>query len=95
MKPAEYWRKSKQWRELILREGTVVQSTLIHVPPSDQAIFAPYSFLLVKLEDKVVEVMGTPGTTFKTGDKVRLVLRRTASNQASEPIPYGLKAEKI
>lgn len=95
MKPAEYWRKSKLWHRDILQEGTVIQSTFIHVPPSAQADFAPYSFLVVKLATKTVEVMGVPGVTFKTGDTVRLVLRRVASNQHSEPIPYGLKAEKI
>lgn len=95
MKPAEYWRKSKQWHALLLQEGVVVQSTCIHVAPTAQAAYAPYSFLVVQLAHQKVEVMGVPGQVFEAGDAVRLVLRRVATNLATEPIPYGLKAEKI
>ena len=95
MKPAEYWRKKDSWAGLLLKTATVVQSTHIFVPPKAQAAFAPYSFLLISIEGKKMELMGVPGQEFKKGDQVRLVLRRIASNSESEPIPYGLKAEKI
>ncbi len=95
MKPAEYWRKKGNWSNLLFKTGTVVQSTQIFIPPTAQALFSPYSFLIISVEEKKMEVMGVPGVTFVKGDAVRLVLRRLASNTPSQPIPYGLKAEKL
>lgn len=95
MHPAEYWRKSKEWSQLIFKQGTVVQSTLLQVTPSAQSEFGNYSFLVVAVGKKTVEVMGVPGETFSVGDTVRFVLRRMAKNTATQPISYGLKAEKI
>ena len=95
MKPAEYWRKQTLWAKHLLKTGTVVQSTLLRVVPTAQAEYAPYSFLIVRVEDDTLEVMGVPGETFESGDQVRLVLRRIAACSDTEPIAYGIKAEKV
>lgn len=95
MKPAEYWRKQALWSKHLLKTGTVVQSTLLRVVPGAQSEYAPYSFLIVQVEDNTLEVMGVPGETFESGDQVRLVLRRIAASSDAEPIAYGIKAEKV
>ena len=95
MKPAEYWRQSKKWSSYVFKEGVVVQSTFQYVVPSAQEHYAPYSFLVLSVANETIEVMGVPGEKFQAGDRVRLVLRRTAVISTSEPISYGLKAEKI
>ena len=94
MKPAAYWRASKEWSSLVSQRGTVVVSTTIRVAPSDQNLYAPYAFLLISLGDRNIEVMGVPGQTFQSGDSVRLVLRRVAKTIKSQPITYGIKAER-
>lgn len=95
MKPAEYWRKRSSWSKYLLKTGKIIASSHIFVAPTAQSEYAPYSFLVVDVEGERVECMGVPNQQFMAGDTVRFVLRRVAASTPSEPIPYGLKVEKI
>ncbi|MCA9368839.1 hypothetical protein KC721_00940 [Candidatus Woesebacteria bacterium] len=95
MKPAEYWRKRSNWSKYLLRTGKVIASSHIFVAPAAQSEYSPYSFVVVDVNGERVECMGVPNQHLKAGDEVRFVLRRVAASTTSEPIPYGLKVEKI
>jgi uncharacterized OB-fold protein len=96
MKPQANWRQNKDWPNRLGQIGKVIASTFIRVAPEGREAFAPYSFVLVELENcERLELMGVPGEELQTGDQVKLVLRRIEEPDESGVIAYGLKAEKI
>lgn len=95
MKPALYWRKNKQWSSLLGVTGTVVVATSIRVPPCECAYFGTYPYAVISVGKKRYECMGVPGEELQPGDTVRFVLRKLKKAINSEPIPYGLKVQKV
>ncbi len=95
MKPAQYWRKNKQWSALLGKTGTVVVATVIRVPPTESSYFGSYPFAVISVGKKRFECMGVPGEVLQPGDSVQFVLRKLKKAINSEPIPYGLKVKKV
>ncbi|MBD3250822.1 MAG: hypothetical protein GF381_04635 [Candidatus Pacebacteria bacterium] len=96
IEPAKYWRMNKKWPELLGKEGRVVAATTIRVAPPNHQAAAPYDYLLIELgEGSRIELMAVSGQELKTNDKVRLVLRRTRTNERAGLVNYQLKAEKM
>ncbi len=95
MQPAQYWRQNKNWHSWIGRKGTVVVSTLVNTVNPQQAHFKPFSYVLVDFGDERHEFMGAGNEEFLKGDQVICVLRKIATPEAHELIPYGIKVKKI
>ena len=93
--PAEYWRANKEWVKWIGKEGEIVVSTIIHVPPVMLQKMAPYTFSVVKFGDEYRELAGVDNEVLKTGDKVKCVFRRIADTDGRGVIMYGIKIKKI
>ncbi len=95
MKPPQYWRQNKDWKNWIGKKGTVIASTIVRVAAPERAAFTPYSYVLVDFKSEKHEFMGTGHEVFKSGDEVICVLRKTAVLEDHELIPYGIKVEKV
>lgn len=93
--PASYWRASKQWSQLLGKEGKIVLATVIETPPPHLTSVAPYSYGIVEVDGLRQECMGLPGEVLLPGDSVKFVLRRAAEPNAKGIIAYGLKVAKI
>ena len=93
--PAEYWRANKEWSKWIGKEGEVVASTVIRVPPLMLQNMATYTFSIVKFDDEYREFAGVDEEVLKTGDKVKCVFRRIADTDGKGVIMYGIKVKKI
>lgn len=95
MKPAAYWRQASQWKNLLHKEGIVLQATHIVAPSHELAVWGSYSYALVRIDGNVWEFPGVPGEVLSKGDTVRCVLRKLEPTTHSEPISYGLKVKKL
>lgn len=94
--PMTYWRRSKQWPELIGQVGTVIAATTVRVAPPELAEMAPYAFLLIELADgQRLECVGLVPDTYQPGQQVQLQLRRFPSANHQSVIWYDLKAIPI
>ena len=94
MKPPQYWRQNKDWKNWIGKRGTVVVSTIVRVAAPERASFTPYSYVLVDFGDVRHEFMGVGHEVFSPGDAVVCVLRKSAVLGNEDLIPYGIKVEK-
>lgn len=95
MQPPQYWRQSKTWQAWIGRKGTVVVSTLVNTVNPQQAQFKPFSYVLVDFGTERHEFMGAGHEEFVKGEEVICVLRKVATPESYELIPYGIKVKKI
>lgn len=102
MQPAQYHRKTKQWRKLLGKTGVVLLATRIEVTTKELEEFLPYSFLLIELNEVTetgkkqrLEIMGEAKTDFSVGEKVMIELRKNAILDEKSIIPYDLKACKL
>jgi uncharacterized OB-fold protein len=93
--PAEYWRANKEWAEWIGKEGEVIATTIILVPPLMLHSMAPYTFSLIKFDNEYKELSGVDNECLEIGDKVKCVFRRIADTDGKGIIMYGIKVKKI
>jgi len=94
IQPPKVWRKSKNFKELIGRTGTVLNFTKIHVLPASNINKKPYYVSLVELENgkkMTVQIADSEHVNLKTGAKVRLILRKNAVSD-NGLIQYSIKA---
>ena len=95
VKPAAYWRKNKEWKNLLGKKGRIIFSTRVRVAGGGQKKWVPYSFVLVKIEGKRYEMMGAGNEKLNAGDKVVCVLRRLSDSDPKGVIEYGIKVKKV
>jgi len=95
MNPATYWRRNKEWKMLLGKKGKVLFSTRVRVTTERQEKWAPYCFVLVKIEGKRHEMMGAGKEKLREGDKVVCVLRRLSEPTSDGLIEYGIKVKKV
>jgi len=79
-------------------EGTVSTFTVIHVPPAEFKLDAPYVLAIVHLADGVritCQLADVDPATVKTGMPVRLEFRRVQQDGAAGVIAYGHKAVPV
>ncbi len=93
--PAQYHRNSKKWRELLGKKAVVELVTTVFVAPQELEAFLPYQLLLVTIENKKIEIMGSAHVDFTVGEEVILELKKLSQPNRSTVIPYGIKASKI
>jgi len=76
-------------------EGKVVTSTVIHVPPTDLQMEAPYAMAIVETPEKarlMVQVVDVEPAEVKIGMPVRLEFRRIRREGHGGILCYGHKA---
>ena len=93
--PVEYHRNSKKWYKLLGKKGIIELATTISVASQELEPFLPYQLLLVEVEGKKIEVMGSAQVSFSIGEEVILELKKLSQPNSSSVIPYGLKASKV
>jgi len=96
--PVKIWRRQKEKREILGKEGKVISWTKIYVAPKDFKNIAPYLVVLVELEDKkkfVGQLVDYEEKDLKFGQKVKAVLRKTRNVGSEDVIPYGIKFKPI
>jgi uncharacterized OB-fold protein len=93
--PANYWRSSQKWQQLLGKKGKVVASTIIRVSSAALANQVPYAYLVVDFGDHKAELMGTDDLHFQPGEEVECVLRKIAASNEDEVVAYGIKVAKV
>jgi len=96
--PVKIWRRQKEKRLILGKEGKVISWTKIYVAPKDFKNFAPYVVVLVELEDKkkyVGQLIDYDESNLKIGQKVKAVLRKTRNVGQEDVIPYDVKFKSI
>ncbi len=77
------------------RNGKVVTSTVIHVPPTDLQMEAPYAMAIVETPEKArltAQVVDCDPSAVRPGMEVRLEFRRIRREGHSGILCYGFKA---
>jgi uncharacterized OB-fold protein len=80
---------------LLSRRARVVTSTVIHVPPTDFQMEAPYAMAVVETPEKarlMVQVVDCDPDDVKTDLEVRLEFRRIRKEGRAGILCYGCKA---
>lgn len=80
------------------RTGKVVTTTVIHVPPTDLQMEAPYAMALVETPEKArltVQVVDGDPAAVRPGTEVRLEFRRIRREGAAGILCYGCKAVPV
>lgn len=95
MKPAQYWRESKQIKEYLGKTGVVFASTTIRSSSPQFNHMVPYSYLVVDFNGVKKEMMGAGSELLTVGDKVICVMRKMGQMDDKSLIEYGLKVQKI
>lgn len=96
MNAPHYWRDSKKWSTWLGRQGVVVASTFIRVPPAGLEELGPYSLVLVEFKNgERAEFLGVSHDSFQPGQAVGCILRRLPSSSAVGVIPYAIKVEPV
>jgi len=96
--PVKIWRRQKEKRLILGKVGKIISWTKIYVAPKDFKNVAPYSVVLVELEDKkrfVGQLVDYDEQNLKFSQKVKAVLRKTRKVGEEEVIPYGIKFKPI
>ena len=79
----------------LTRRGTVITSTVIHVPPTEFLMEAPYAMAVVETPEKarlMVQVVDCDPSAVEIGMKVSLEFRRIRKEGHSGILCYGCKA---
>lgn len=91
MHPAQYWRTNKQWKNWIGKRGRVVACTVVHTPPPEYEMSAPYHLALVEFSNQKKLFMAPPSLTIEVGQEVEVVLRKGGHTSRESIIEYQLK----
>lgn len=91
--PVKIWRNQTKIRSLLGKVGHVVSVTTVRVPPSGFEDQAPYSVVLVQLEDRCVvgQLVDCDESHLHIGQQVEAILRRVKTPGKEGIIPYGVK----
>ncbi|HVZ11569.1 MAG TPA: OB-fold domain-containing protein [Patescibacteria group bacterium] len=92
--PTKIWRRQKTTVKQLGLTGTVVTWTKIFVPSSEYTSLAPFTVVLVELENKdkaFGQLVDFDIKDLKIGMRVKSVLRRVREVEREDVIPYGIK----
>jgi uncharacterized OB-fold protein len=98
LSPVKIWRNQKKIRKLLGIRGTLISFTKIFVPPEGFLSQSPYVVAIVKLEtgsNYTAQLVDFEEKHLKTGQKVKIILRRTREVEEESVIPYGIKFKPI
>lgn len=95
--PVKVWRRQTELANTLGKTGKVITWTDIASAGEAFAEFAPFSVVLVEMEDgkRVFGQYVGEFESLKFGLKVRAILRRTRSSNHKDVIVYGIKFEQI
>lgn len=96
--PVKIWRRGKKIATHIGKTGTIVQWTIVRVPPKNFADQAPYPVVIVKLstgESVTGQLVDWTETDLKPGQKVVAVMRRVTYGDTDSVISYGIKYKPL
>lgn len=97
--PVKIWRRQKTIRDLLGKKGVIVSWTKIFTPPPQFKHIAPYTIVLVQLEDcqnisaQLVDILDS--SLIKEGKKVVITLRKLRESVAEDVIPYTIACKLI
>ncbi len=80
------------------RKGTVVTATVIHTPPSEFAMEAPYAMAVVETPERarlMLQVVDCDPSEVRPGIEVELEFRRIRKEGRGGILCYGIKAVPI
>lgn len=96
--PVKIWRRQKEIRESLGKEGKVLSWTFINIPPLGFSRVAPYAVALVEFEGggrAFGQVVDCAVKDMDIGMRVKSILRRVREADKEDVIAYGLKFRKI
>src|SRR3989344_333722 len=96
--PVKIWRRQKEVRNLLDKEGKILTWSLIYVSGKDFKKYAPYPVVLVEFENgkkAVGQLVDYDKNNLKMGEKVISILRKVRESNSEDVIPYGLKFKPI
>ena len=96
--PVTIWRKQKKDAPILGRKGKIVTWTKIMVAPPKFQAFTPYVVVLVELENKEKvygQLVDFEEKDIYFNNKVKSVLRRSASVSQNALIEYGVKFKPL
>jgi uncharacterized OB-fold protein len=88
-------RSTEQTPIALSKTGTVVTSTVVHVPPTDFAMEAPYAMAIVETPEKVrlmTQLADCDPAEVRPGLEVSLEFRRIRREGKAGILCYGYKA---
>jgi uncharacterized OB-fold protein len=94
MKPAQYWRETRQIKDYLGKTGKVISSTVIRASSPEFNYLVPYSYVVVDFVGIKKEMMGAGSELLSVGDKVICVMRKMGQTDDKNLIDYGLKVQK-
>lgn len=95
MKPAMYWRASKQWAKWLGKRGEVIAASQMQVAVPELANWTPITLALVDFGTERHEFMVAGQGVVTSGDQVECVLRKLSQPDEQGVIAYGIKVQKI
>ena len=96
--PIKIWRRQKEIRKILGREGKILIWTKIYAPGSDFKKYAPFPVVLVELENKEKvygQLVDYEKEDLKIGRKVFSVLRKVREPSKEGVIAYGIKFKPL
>jgi uncharacterized OB-fold protein len=97
--PVKVWRRQKTIRDLLGKKGSITSWTKIFTPPPQFKHIAPYTIVLVKLDDgqnicaQLVDCMDD--SFIKVGKKVTVTLRKLRESVSDDVIPYTIACKFV
>lgn len=98
LSPVKIWRRQKEVRNILGKEGVVVTWTKVFIAGSSFKKFAPYPVVLVEFEsgEKAMgQLVDYNEENLKTGQKVLSTLRKVREGSVDGVITYGIKFKPI
>ncbi len=92
--PVKIWRRQKEIRKILRKKGKILAWTKIFTPGSDFKKYAPYSVVLVELNnnEKVYgQLVDCDDKNLEIGKEVISVLRKVRTASVDGVIAYGVK----
>jgi uncharacterized OB-fold protein len=96
--PVKLWRRQKNVASLIGKKGKILQWTIIRVPVKSFVDSAPYSVVIVKVqngENMIGQLVDWQKEDLKVGQEVVCVLRRLPTEEKEDVIYYNIKFKPL
>lgn len=97
--PVKIWRRQKEIRAILGKQGTIITWTKIYVATDEFKKLAPFPVVLVEFKDGTKAVGQLvdydPKSDLRIGNKVIAVLRKTKDVSQEDVIAYGIKFKPI
>lgn len=97
--PVKIWRRQKTIRDLLGKRGVILSWTTVFTPPPQFKHIAPYTIVLVQLEDgqnicaQLVDILDN--SLIQERKKVVITLRKLRESVAEDVIPYTIACKMI